>query len=348
MIRTVTVHFFSNYGDEVDFVAPPGHYVEAEALGIVTQELGTSFSAVFIDAAAAMVLSVDEDLTPDEVKQRLADTAVSYEDLAYHDGFHAVEEYDYSDPYGTYKKTVVEGDCENEELFYGCGMPQILSAMNITEQNEAVEFSVSSVTYHNEFEVTLTAGENCDVYYTTNETYPSENNATLYTEPITISFTTSIRAVVFSDSKSKSNAKACEYKMEYYADESDFEITSDGLITDYKGKLTEFIVPDTINSITVTGVADYAFDCDNSIIGIVLPDTAAIIGEMAFVSSTLEYFTEKGITHVYDLGLSSEYLLLSDTPNLEYLGFGGLCDAELRTINFSKLTYADELAFYNM
>ena len=59
--------FFSNYGEEVDFVAP-GHNIETMP---TYQEYGTSFSAPFVSAAAAMVLSVNPELTIDETKNIL-------------------------------------------------------------------------------------------------------------------------------------------------------------------------------------------------------------------------------------------------------------------------------------
>ncbi len=77
-------------------------------------------------------------------------------------------------------------------------MPQILKAMNITKQNSFVLFSVQAGTYHNEFEVTLSADVGAEIYYTTDESYPSANNGILYTKPILIDSTTSVRAIAVS------------------------------------------------------------------------------------------------------------------------------------------------------
>ena len=176
------------------------------------------------------------------------------ESLKYNDGFHEVQEYDLDT--ATY---IAVSDPKTDEECFGNGMPQILRAMQITENNSPVKISVQSGSYHEAFELTLTADEGSDIYYSTEEVYPSTENATLYTGPIEVSETMSIRAIAVSDEKSKSTPVACEYLMSYYADEDDFEIDNRGYITNYTGNLSEMVVPETINGTTVKGVAEYGF-----------------------------------------------------------------------------------------
>lgn len=66
--------FYSNFGEEIDFVAP-GHKVEFSGYYGSTIEdevgYGTSFAVPYVTSAAAMVLSVDPALGIEDVKQRL-------------------------------------------------------------------------------------------------------------------------------------------------------------------------------------------------------------------------------------------------------------------------------------
>lgn len=88
--------FYSNFGEEIDFVAP-GHKVEYTGFYEPVDEgkvgYGTSYAVPYVVSAAAMVLSIDPDLGIEEVKQRLIDSCIPMESLKYHDGFHEIEEY---------------------------------------------------------------------------------------------------------------------------------------------------------------------------------------------------------------------------------------------------------------
>lgn len=332
--------FFSNFGEEIDFVAP-GHFLEMSGYNSKDDtDNGTSFSVPFVSAAAAMVLSASPDLNIEQVKQKLIDSCVPMKDLAYYDGFHAVEEYALD--LATY---FAVDDPKTDEECFGYGMPQILKAMNITEQNSFVSFSVQTGTYHNEFEVTLSADDGSEIYYTTDESYPSANNGTLYTEPILIDSTTSVRAIAVSDNKSKSIPKACEYTVAYYADENDFEIDSRGYITKYNGDLEELIVPEIINNITAQGVTADAFNYCRRII---FPDTVKVIEGKDYINaidSYIEFIEGKGITRLENYALGgADSLLVLDAPNLEYIGSEALF-GKFRVIDYPKLKYVDDWTF---
>ncbi len=336
--------FFSNFGEEIDFVAP-GHYIEFTESGTTTKT-GTSFAAPFIAAAAAIVLSTDSNKSPDEVKQLLVDSCVSYnENLPYHDGFNAIYDYDLSETPSEYKSCFVYEIAEDQSLYYGNGMPQTVSAISIESTETAMpEFSVQSGTYHEAFDLILTAPDEYEIYYTLDETYPSKNS-TLYTVPITISETTSVRAVAYAPNGSRSNSYACEYKIEYYADESDFSIKENGYINGYTGSLKELIVPDKINGITVTGIASHAFS-KSEIIGIVLPDTATYVGVEAFINSSLKYFTASGLLTIDEGGLQCQDLVLFDAPKIESIEGNGLATTAIRSLKLDKLKNLGLGAFY--
>lgn len=332
--------FFSNFGEEIDFVAP-GYLLEMSGYNSKDEtDNGTSFSVPFVSAAAAMVLSVSPNLSIEQVKQKLIDSCVPMEDLAYYDGFHAAQEY--TPNLATY---FVVDDPKTDKECFGYGMPQILKTMDITEQNSSVEFSVEIGTYHNEFELTLTADNGAEIYYTTDESYPSANNGTLYEKPILVDETISVRAIAVSDSKSKSIPKACEYKMRFYADENDFEIDDRGYITKYNGDLEELIVPEIINNITAQGVTADAFNYCRSI---TFPDTVKVIEGNNYINaidSHIEFIEGKGITRLEDYALGdADCLLVLDAPNLEYIGSEALL-GKFRVIEYPKLKYVDDWTF---
>lgn len=310
--------FFSNFGEEIDFVAP-GHNIEMTGFRESTDtknptDSGTSFSVPYVTAAAAMVLSVDPNLGIEEVKQRLIDSCIPMDSLSFRDGFHPIEDYD---PVTAWY--IADSDPLTEEECYGYGMPQILKAMGITENNNPVGFSVQSGSYHETFELTLTADEGSDIYYTTEEVYPSPENATLYTGPIEVSGTMSVRAIAVSEDKSKSAPVACKYFMSYYADEDDFEIDDRGYITKYTGDLREMIVPETIDGITVKGVAEYGIS-KQSLRTIVFPDSVENLENYSLYScGKIEFLIGHGIKRIGTEMTWSEILVL-DTPAVETIG----------------------------
>lgn len=328
--------FFSNYGEEIDFVAP-GHNIEVTSS---VKEYGTSFSAPFVTAAVSTLLTVDPDYSFNDVIKYLKESCVEYNELAYHDGFHAV--YDYED--SKYATALYVDEPENERLYYGFGMPQIANAVALATSNyqntEEPILSSKSGIYNESFSVSINVPENYEVYYTSDESYPSKSNGTLYTEPVYIEESQSIRAVAYSPDGIRSEPVSGEYKIQYYADESDFVITSEGYINDYTGSLKEFIVPDSINNIKVTGIKAYTFQDRSDIIGIVLPETVTFIGDEAFRTSSLKYLTAKGLKTVGSMSLLCEDLIELDAPNITTVYESGICDTKLRTLNLPQLTEA--------
>ncbi len=310
--------FFTNFGEEIDFVAP-GHKIEMTGFHEITDtknptDSGTSFSVPYVTAAAAMVLSVDPNLGIEEVKQRLINSCIPTDSLSFRDGFHQIKDYDSDTAW-----YIAESDPLTEEEYYGYGMPQILRAMQITENNNPVEFSVQSGSYHETFELTLTADKGSDIYYTTEEVYPSPENATLYTGPIEVSGTMSVRAIAVSENKSKSLPVACKYSMSYYADEDDFEIDDRGYITKYTGDLREMVVPETIDGITVKGVAEYGIS-GQSLRTIVFPDSVEDLEDYSlYLCNNIEFIIGHGIKRMGTEMTWSEILVL-DTPAVETIG----------------------------
>ena len=353
--------FLSNYGEEIDFVAP-GYQIEVygnSSLDKPQYVNGTSFAAPFIAAASAVALSVHPDYSVEEIKQVLIDSCVTKDELAYSSPYlRDIEIKD--DSLSGFVFGNLGDKAESEDLYYGYGMPQMQKIVGMDEICSAPEFSVSSGTYNNEFEVSLSSDMGAEIYYTTDGSYPTAERSELYTEPLTVSSTTSIRAVAYSGGKTKSVPSSAVYKMEYYADESDFTIDDRGYITGYTGEKNEIIVPETINGTTVKGVAAYAFyddfdpadmeesqqswDRSEHLLGIVLPNTVTEVEDYAFYSNILNYVTAPGLKVIGEAGLSTPLVYL-DAPNIERIEDLGLNYANLSELDLPKLTYAGYAAF---
>ena len=353
--------FLSNYGEELDFVAP-GYQIEVygnSSLDKPQYVNGTSFAAPFIAAASAVALSVHPDYSVEEIKQVLIDSCVTKNDLAYSSPYLRDVEIKDSSLSGFTFGNLGE-KAESEDLYYGYGMPQMQKIVGMDEICSAPVFSLSSGIYHDEFELSLSSDAGAEIYYTTDGSYPTAERSELYTEPLTVSSTTSIRAVAYSGGKTKSVPSSAVYKMEYYADESDFTIDERGYITGYTGEKNEIIVPETINGTTVKGVAAYAFyddfdpadmeesqqarDRSEHLLGIVLPNTVTEIEDYAFFSFILSYVTAPGLKVIGESGLSTPLVYL-DAPNIERIEDLGLNYANLSELDLPKLTYAGYAAF---
>lgn len=352
---------FSNFGKEVDFVAP-GYNVEVwgnKALNSAKPDYasGTSFSAPFVASAAAIVLSVNPNYSPNEVKSELIKSCISKEEINYSSSYLKAIDISIDNMRGLSIKEIPH----TESLYYGYGLPQMQEIIGIDEKCSSPLFSLSSGIYNDEFQLEITADENAEIYYTTDGSYPSSNSIS-YSEPITISETASVRAIAYKDGKVKSVPSAQEYKIEYLADEADFIIDERGYITKYtgtgkNGNYIEIKVPDTINGIEVKGVAENAFldtaekeeieefgEYDTHLKGITLPETVTEIEDYSFENLySLQYFSAPGLKTVGDYALDAPIVYL-DAPNIESIGISGL-STNLSEINLPKLTYADDSAF---
>lgn len=350
--------YFSNFGEEVDFVAP-GYNVEL--WGNKTTECdydsGTSFSAPYITAVAAMTLSINPQLTINEVKEKMIDSCVAYEDLIYDSLY--LDDIDIPEGNLFYG---INGIAESENLYYGNGMPQLQHIVGCENTCNSPMFSIEPGIYHDAFELSMLADGECEIYYTLDGSYPSKNRGIKYSEPIQIDSTSSIRAIAYGDNCIKSLPSSNEYKIEYYADEEDFTIDNRGYITGYNGigkngNYIEIVVPNTINGITVRGVAQEAFFDETDVEdilefgekylhlrGITLPNTVVEIEDYAFFNVySLKYFTAPGLKTVGNKALYAPIVYL-DAPNIETIGVLGL-STNLSSLNLLDLKFADKSCF---
>lgn len=285
---------WSGRGACVD-VSAPGEDVAVATVGnSYRYASGTSFSAPMVASACAVAVSLNKNITPQDMLEKVKETATPF---AEHLGFIKL---------------------------YGCG---ILDAVELSglERNINIESNYKPGKYEGEIGIELKTELGCEIYYTTDCTVPTKSNGILYTNPIILYGSTSlIRAVAYDEQGVPSEMFSGLYRSAVTGDESDFVINEDGVILSYCGDIKELIIPNSINGITVTDIADDAFvDCELS--GVTLPDS--------IVTLTGGF-------------IENETILFIDGINLKEIGYGVFEDMKLLTsINFPNLEKIDGRAF---
>lgn len=261
--------WFSNYGTTVDIAAPGENVKTYKVANSDSYEYvnGTSFSSPFVAAAAAYVLMQDSSRTPDDI----------YEIL---------------------KNSAIKRNKTSDKMWAGSGLLNFSNLIESDERKSDVTFSIESGTYNDTIKVELSSTDklNTKIVYTTDNTLPSSTNGTTYRKAIEIDSQATIIAAAFPIVGSSMHSK---YTMQNYqifrnADENDFEITDEGVISAYNGKYASIKVPDTIKGITPVEIGVGCF-MDSGIVNIELPDTVKDIEYDAFNGSALERIVGLGV-----------------------------------------------------
>lgn len=298
---------YSNYGGVVD-IAAPGDSIFTYTIGggYTNSYSGTSFAAPFVTAAAATVLMLDNTLSPTQVESKIKNAAFPI--------------------------------VNNTSGVEWCGAG-ILNYTALFEGNLAPEpvFSRKSGAYNEAFSLEITVPEGYTVMYTTDNSVPTLNNGTEYTEPIETTDSMSFVAVAINENH-KSRYIPLNYSIIYLADESDFTITDAGAIGGYTGEKTSIIVPDTINGITPVSIASTAFEKSNLKV-IILPDTVTKTGRSSFGQcSSLTKIVANGMTTIGPYTFSECTSLTDvDMPNvLTVQGYAFSKCKKLEAVNFNE------------
>ena len=237
------------------------------------------------------------------------------------------------------------------------------------------EFSVVGGDFTEEFYLELTCeDETATIYYTRGSFDKFQGQ--IYSEPLKIKYTTTITAYTAKRGAKSSNKVTKTYTRAFPSDEYMYEITEDGVITEYLGPCTaddkELIIPDTIKGITPTTIGINAFNGMEFFEYITVPDTVTKLDSGAFKGChNLKYFTGKGVTVVgsgafegcYDLidfiggdleeigSFAFQYcesLRFIDTRNLTIIEFGAFGNSSaIQTLISDKLTCIETAAFEN-
>jgi len=305
--------WFSNYGSTVDIAAPGVNvYTTNRTDGYDYDFAGTSASAPFVSAAAAVVLMQNNTLNPDEVYKKLKDSA-----------------------FNTNKPA--------DRLWAGAGLLNFSNLIESDDRKGDVTFNYESGEYQNTIKVELTSPDrlNTKIIYTTDGTMPSTSNGSIYRSAIEVDSQANIVAAAFPiiGSALHSRYVSASYQIFRNAAESDFEITEDGDITAYNGKYAAIKVPDTINGITPTSVGRECFK-SSSIVHIELPDTIETIKTSAFENSNLQKIKALGVTYCWSNAFKNCAALYEENmPNIQSISDATFYNCSMLT----KLSFKNSL-----
>lgn len=261
---------FSNYGN-IDIAAP--------GVGIMTYNInngyyigsGTSLAAPLVSAVAAVILSVNNNASPEDVLEMIQSTA-----------------YKVFEP--------------NADKYFGAGILSVPSVSDFTNtaKADAPVFSHETALYHNDFELTITCETPGSViYYTTDESTPSKSNpaAKIYQEPILIDKTTKLTAVSYADGYNRSPISFFSAIVAPYASEDELTVDENGVITSYTGTETSLSIPETVNGITVKKLGDGVLK-NRNLTELFLPSTLTAVGKESVAENP-------NLKSIYAFGLTS-------------------------------------------
>ena len=313
----------SNYGACVDISAPGEHIYTAdiENDSSYTFYNGTSLSTPFVSAAAAYVLMENKNYTPEQVKQKLVETAIPFK----------------------------KSDCYDK--LYGAGIVNFSNIISGTRCKD-VTANLQSGVYRDDISVELkSANTLTDIYYTTDGTLPSKTNGTKYTEPIELTETTRITAVAFARAGTPFHSKFTT--LDYYIlknGESEF-VVDDGTywcgIKAYIGNDTDITIPDKINGIEVGSIKEGCFKNSN-IESVTLPSSVTVIEQQAFYGCN--NLKSINLSNVKSIGTEAFTNCPSLTDNIdlssvEMISERGLAGTYFNAIDLPKCTDVGNLAF---
>lgn len=287
---------FTNFGDDVNFAAPGVKINTTKLGGGYTTVSGTSFAAPFASAEAAIIKAVMP--------------SASFEDV-----FDIMKEYAVLDTYQSY----------NTDR-YGWGLlnaPTYDPENIFEEKTKEPVFSLPNEIYNSAIDITIS----CDtpdavIYYTLDGTIPMLDGKTTYLydgKPIHLEKSQRIYAVAYGKNSCRSSIATFASLIAPTPPESDFTVSASGELLSYSGSLTSLSVPDKINGITVTAIAEGVFS-QSTLSEIILPDTVTEIGKSAFEGcESLIYFLSRNACKIGENAFKN-------CKNLSYIVLGKLTE----------------------
>ena len=224
-------------------------------------------------------------------------------------------------------------------------MVQFCSAFGLPELT-APEFNLESKVYVGEQICSIQcADENAKILYTTDSTYPDSETAIEYNKPFHVTERTRIRAVAYyADDGYYSREVEITPRIQYTDNDENFTVTDDGVITSYSGTVADLFIPDTINGITVTGIADNAFQTPK-LISLTLPKGVTEIPEYSFYKNqSLEFVRGEGVIRIGSSAFDSSNIMYAEFPNAKVIGESAFSITE--HFCFGVFTNVEEIGSY--
>ena len=205
---------YSSYGECVD-ISAPGTDIRStsprnekngeieESNKMMMRVSGTSMATPLVSAAAAMIKSIDPDITPEEVKQIIKDTA--------------------------YVPDNWEESCDGKN--YGTGIVNFYNIAKVMVGETSVTPTIR-INSDQKFEITVPDGSDAEVFYTLNSSFPTLENHLTYTEPLNLRYKNapSIMAACYKDGRLI--GRTAIYGLVTYDEKTVFYKWSDTLSTD--------------------------------------------------------------------------------------------------------------------
>lgn len=337
---------YSSYGEAVDIAAIGGSALRiASKTGTSAycpyyDSAATSFAAPVVAAAAAMLKSIDNTLSSDEIKALLTDGATAVED-------------------------------DSDYNFFGAGIVNFVGAAEV-ERTEAPTISLASGRHDNTQTVTFTHTDtNAVIYYNTTGIFANSDSAmTGWTQcspgdSISLSGICTLRAIAFTSGNLPSQIVSRYYEITTVAS----SVNDDDLLVDANGVLTEcrlqsglIKIPQTVTdsllgTITITSVGEYVFsnseNGQNSITGVIFSNSVETIGARAFyesgsVATSLQLVEANGVTEIGDEAFSDcDSLKTCNIDNVQYINYAAFYDCEgMFKLNLPDLVEVGDEAFY--
>ena len=313
----------SNYGKYVDLCAPGNAVISAKVGGGTISMGGTSMAAPHVAASIALLLSdTNKNYSYTQIESVLDGNVIDLGDTGWDAEFG-------------------EG-LINLEYIYATAISGVTFSNRVQSHTEPFDLRLTcSVT-------------GAKIYYTQDGSEPTPTNGTLYTGSITIDRTQTItaRAFVLNGNviTKLSDVSSMTYIFAGYDLDSMFTVTSAGAITAYRGTLTELVIPEVINGITVLSINGTVFK-GSKMVSVTLPSTVTYISAYGFQNCTsLKRIVAPGVTKIlaqaFEGCTSLQYVTDEYFPQLESIatrGFAG-CSG-LESISLSKLTTLGTSAF---
>ncbi len=311
---------FSNYDGTID-IAAPGTDIKSSYLDNKYVSMsGTSMAAPQVAAGIALVRSIHLDESAKVYEETIKDYAIN--------------------------KFEKEG-----ENHYGAGLLYLKYLLDGKPTVAAPVFSVDSCSFNEPFSLNIEcADKDATIYYIMYNTSLENVNwfeSFKYTKPITISFDTKISAIAYADGKKTSSIVTVEYDRVGETEEDYYDINVFGYITGYYGDLVDLVIPNQIKDKEVKGVAIGAFEDNNKIQTVQLPDTCETINPSAFKNcSSLVSVSGEGVETVSSYAFENSSVEFVDFPNLKTINTYSFAEcSNLQTISIPNVESIGNYAF---
>ncbi len=295
-------------GEELPLAAPENQYLVGG---------GTSFSAPLTASVAACMLSLNPNMSIEQIEERIKETALPFDEI--------------------YRFTKLQG-AGRLDAIGACGF----------DREVTVEANYPAGKYNHELLVELSASNGNTVYYTMDGTTPTKDNGTIYTEPVRIYGDMFLFKAVAYDEETGMPGKILSnnYRSAILGEEEDFTIDENGVLLSYTGDILDLVIPETINGITVTDLGEDIFK-NRIMFGVTLPKTVTILTAGFEKNETVCYVDGEGVKEIWNYVFSNaEALFQVDFPNLEFIGeYAFEFVKTLRVVEFPKVKHIAGYAF---